>query len=59
MDVRNENLDLMALMLSVEEAGGEEPSWTEYSGTPLDPSTYVPLAPLIVPVRGLPELRYH
>ena len=29
MDVRNENLDLMALMQSVEEAGGEEPSWTE------------------------------
>ena len=59
MDVRVENLDLIALMQSVEEVGGEEPSWTEYSGTPLDPSTYVPLTPLIAPVRGLPELQHH
>ena len=59
MGVRNENLDLMVLMQSVGEVGGEEPSWAEYSGTRLDPSTYVPLAPLIVPVRGLPELQHH
>ena len=45
MDVRNENLELIALVDSVEGAGGEGSSWTEYSGTPLDPSTYVPLAP--------------
>jgi len=57
--VRNENFDLMVLIQSVEEVGGEEPSWAEYSGTRLDPMIYVPLAPLIVPVRGLPELRHH